>query len=192
MSDSKQQLGEKIEKKHRKTSLLLVGLVIGMFGFGFALIPLYNLYCQVTGLKNSGEIFSESSAEIDNSRQVTVQFDTTVNDGLPWKFKPLTREVKVHPGEITEVSFLVKNLSDEDIVGQAIPSVTPWFANGFFHKMECFCFSNQPLKAGESKEMPLRFYVSNDLPKDISVLNLSYTFLNTSKESAAKYDTAGI
>jgi cytochrome c oxidase assembly protein subunit 11 len=120
-----------------------------------------------------------------------VQFDTTVNDGLPWKFKPLTREVKVHPGEITEVSFLVKNLSDEDIVGQAIPSVTPWFANGFFHKMECFCFSNQPLKAGESKEMPLRFYVANELPKDISVLNLSYTFLNTDKNSAAKYDVAG-
>ncbi|HIJ23042.1 MAG TPA: cytochrome c oxidase assembly protein [Gammaproteobacteria bacterium] len=188
MSDSSTTL----KQKHRKTSLLLVGLVVGMFGFGFALIPLYNLYCQVTGLKNSGEIFSESSAVADPSRQVTVQFDTTVNDGLPWKFKPMVRQVKVHPGEISTVSFLIKNLSDEDMVGQAIPSVTPWFANGYFHKMECFCFDNQPLKAGESKEMPLRFYVSNDLPKDISVLNLSYTFLNTSKESAAKYDTAGI
>lgn len=178
-------------QKHRKTSFLLVGLVVGMFGFGFALIPLYNLYCQVTGLKNSGEIFSESSAIVDQSRQVTVQFDTTVNDGLPWKFKPMIREIKVNPGEISEVSFLVKNLSDEKLVGQAIPSVTPWFANGYFHKIECFCFDNQPLMGGESKEMPLRFYVSNDLPVDISVLNLSYTFLNTNKESAAKYDSAG-
>ncbi len=181
-----------LKQRHRRASLWLAGLVVGMFGFGFALIPLYNLYCQVTGLKSSGEIFSESSAVADQSRTVTVQFDSTVNDGLPWKFKPVVREVEVHPGEVTEVSFLVKNLSDEEIVGQAIPSVTPWFANGYFHKMECFCFTNQPLQAGESKEMPLRFYVSNDLPRDISVLNLSYTFLNTNKESAAKYDTAGV
>ena len=124
---------EELQQKHRKTTLKLVGVVVAMFGFGFALIPLYNLYCQVTGLKNSGEIFSESSAIADQSRQVPVQFDSTVNDGLPWKFKPMVRKVVVHPGEITEVSFLIKNLSNEAIVGQAIPSVTPWFANGYFH-----------------------------------------------------------
>jgi cytochrome c oxidase assembly protein subunit 11 len=180
-----------LQQKNRRTGWMLSALVVGMFGFGFALIPLYDLYCQVTGLKNSGEIFSESSAVADESRQVTIQFDSVVNDGLPWKFKPKVRQVVVHPGEITEVSFTVENLSNEPIVGQAIPSVTPWFANGFFHKMECFCFTNQPLNAGESKEMPLRFYVSNDLPDDISVLNLSYTFLNTNKDSAAKYDAAG-
>ncbi len=179
-----------LKRKNRKVGLWLAGLGLGMFAFGFALVPLYDLYCQVTGLKNSGELFSEASAVTDESRQITVQFDSVVNDGLPWKFKPKIRQMVVHPGEITAVSYVVQNLSDETIIGQAIPSVTPWFANGFFHKMECFCFKNQPLNAGERKEMPLRFYVSHDLPADISVLNLSYTFLNTNKESAAKYDTA--
>ncbi len=178
------------QKRNRRLVWRLSMVVVGMFGFAFALIPLYDLYCQVTGLKNSGEVFSETGVQSDSNRMVTVQFDSVVNDGLPWKFKPKVRQMVVHPGEVTEVSYIIENLSDEAIVGQAIPSVTPWFANGYFHKMECFCFKNQPLQAGERKEMPLRFYVSHDLPADVSVLNLSYTFLNTDKQSAEKYDRA--
>lgn len=173
-----------IAEKNRRTLLTLGALAIGMFGFGFALVPLYGLFCQITGVQSleqrSAAINSATAApmgEIDKDRWVTVKFDATVHPDLPWRFEPLQRSLKVRPGEMQEVVFAAENRSNKPVTGQAIPSVAPWQATGFLSKLECFCFNNQRLEGGERKEMPLRFAVSPDLPQDIRSMTLSYSFL---------------
>lgn len=173
-------------KKSRRTVWVLGGIVIGMFSFGFALVPLYQIFCQVTGFNGSTQGRQAESAyegRVDESRLVTVQFDSTINTGLPWDFGPLTKKMQVHPGQVYEVNYMAKNNAAQSIVAQAVPGITPWQATQHFIKMECFCFSNQTLEAGESKEMPLRFVVSPGLPDGINTLTLSYTFMNTDRDS---------
>ncbi len=158
--------------------LLLV--VVGMFGFGFALVPLYDLFCDLAGLGGkTGRIEREAalSIEVDRERWVTVQFVANVNDALPWDFRPLDREVRVHPGEIGTVRFYARNRADGPVVGQAVPSLTPGRAARYFNKTECFCFSQQTLAGRETREMPLVFSVSADLPADVASLTLSYSVL---------------
>ena len=172
----------KTQHKNRRTTLLLGGLVVLMFGFGFALVPLYNLLCQVTGTQSialraeTGRQLVASS-EVDESRWVTVKFDATVNPNLPWDFKPTVAKMRVHPGQVYEVNFEANNRSSSSITGQAIPSVAPWQATAFFNKLECFCFNRQTLDGNERTDMPLRFMVSADLPTDIHSLTLSYSFM---------------
>jgi cytochrome c oxidase assembly protein subunit 11 len=117
---------------------------------------------------------------IDTSRTITVQFITRMAKGIPWQFEPEINEISVHPGEVKFVSFYAKNKSKHDIVGQAVPSVSPGVAAGYFQKIECFCFTQQPLKAGEEVEMGLQFYVDIDLPSEITTLTLSYTLYDIS------------
>jgi cytochrome c oxidase assembly protein subunit 11 len=178
-----------LKAKNRRTLLLLGGLTVGMFGFGFALVPLYGLLCQVTGIQSveqrsafGGGDSAPVNASVAEDRWITVKFDGTVHPDLPWRFKPLERKVRVHPGAVTEVNFWAENRSSKTISGQALPSVAPWQANAFFSKMECFCFTQQTLAGGETKEMPLRFIVSPDLPQDISSLTLSYNFMRIDKQ----------
>jgi cytochrome c oxidase assembly protein subunit 11 len=171
------------QTKNRRTLVVLVGITLGMFGFGFALVPLYGLLCQVTGIQSVGQRAALSSESVTPAtgkvadRWVTVKFDATVHPDLPWAFKPLERKVRVHPGAAQVVTFIAENRSSKAITGQALPSVAPWQATAFFSKMECFCFRQQTLDGGEKKEMPLRFVVSPDLPEDIASLTLSYNFL---------------
>ena len=171
--------------KNRRTLLVLVGVTLGMFGFGFALVPLYGLLCQVTGIQSVEQraALNRASAVIAEGeiaeRWVTVKFDATVHPELPWAFRPLERKVRVHPGQVQEVNFVAENRSSKAITGQALPSVAPWQATAFFSKMECFCFSRQTLAGRETKEMPLRFMVSPDLPEDIGSLTLSYSFMRS-------------
>ena len=171
------------QAKNRRTLLLLAGVTLGMFGFGFALVPLYGLLCQITGIQSVEQraVLNRTSAPAVTGavkdRWITVKFDGTVHPDLPWAFKPLQRKVRVHPGEMQEVNFLAENRSSKEVTGQALPSVAPWQANAFFNKMECFCFRRQTLAGGETKEMPLRFVVSPDLPEDIGSLTLSYNFM---------------
>lgn len=179
--------GSDRDKKKRRTLLLLAGLAVGMFGFGFAMVPLYGLFCQVTGVQSVeqraalGEPAVVSTpGEVDEDRWVTVKFDATVHPDLPWKITPMKRKMRVRPGEMHLVQFVAENRSGAQITGQAIPSVAPWQATGFFSKMECFCFSQQTLAGNERKEMPLRFAVSPDLPSDIGSLTLSYSVLRVS------------
>ena len=153
---------------------------VAMFFFGiFVMPPLYEVMCEIAGINGkTGEI---SQAEVDANvvdadRIVTVEFDTNVNPELPWKFKAVKFNMKVHPGEMAEAVFIVENLSDKAIVGQAIPSVAPEQASLYFNKTECFCFSAQLLEAGERKEMIVRYVVGSDLPEKISIMTLSYTF----------------
>ena len=161
-------------------------LVVGMFGFGFALVPLYDLLCSVTGLNGSTtgriEDLTQLRTKIDPSRTITIQFDATNNADLPFEFYPMIKQTRVHPGEIREVSYFVKNNSDKTIVAQAIPGVTPWQATEHFNKAECFCFTKQTLKAGESKEMPLKFVIDRKLPKGLETITLSYTFMDTDRQ----------
>lgn len=179
--------GPSNEKKKRRTLLLLAGLAVGMFGFGFAMVPLYGLLCQVTGVQSverraalGEQKASGFAGEVDESRWVTVKLDATVHPDLPWKIEPLVRKLRVHPGEMHLVQFVAENRSGSQLTGQAIPSIAPWQATGFFSKMECFCFSQQTLAGNEIKEMPLQFSVSPDLPADIGSLTLSYSVLRVS------------
>ncbi|MGB2739829.1 MAG: cytochrome c oxidase assembly protein [Cognaticolwellia sp.] len=161
----------------KKTVKKLMLIVVGMFGFGFAMVPLYDVFCDITGLngKTSNVAASYDAVTIDTERTITVQFLTRTAKGIPWKFEPMINEVKVHPGERKTVKFYAKNESVKDIIGQAVPSVSPGRAAIYFQKIECFCFNNQPLKASEDVEMGLQFYVDLDLPDDVSTITLSYT-----------------
>ncbi len=157
----------------------LAVFALAMFGFGYALVPLYDVLCDVTGLNGkTGEITAEAVNDlvVDYDRTVTVEFDTNVNSELPWQFEALDKKLVVHPGEVTEAVFVAVNTAATAVTGQAIPSVSPSQASLYFNKAECFCFTQQTLAAHERKEMLVRFVVEADLPKKISTLTLSYTF----------------
>jgi len=171
---AKQQLDAKNKKLVRK----LIWLVIGAILFAFALVPLYNVLCTISGLngKTNATAAESANTKVDNTRWVDVQFTTNVMPGLGWNFYPKQSSVRLHPGQIETVIFVAKNTTNEVVVGQAVPSVTPGIAASNLKKIECFCFVRQSLKPGEEKEMPLRFYVSPELPKDVSEMTLSYAF----------------
>ncbi len=178
-------------KSHKRMIVTLAGIAIGMFVFGFAMVPLYKLLCQVAGLQSVGSasrmtLQSDMGNAQSESRWVTVKFDATISRGLPWEFKPVVRKIRVRTGETNDVSYIAKNLSDERITGQAIPSIVPWQATQYFSKTECFCLQQQVLEPRQEKEMKLRFIVSPVLPDNIESLTLSYTFMNTGTESVKK------
>jgi cytochrome c oxidase assembly protein subunit 11 len=156
----------------------LVIVVIGMFGFGFALVPLYDVFCDVTGIngKTGGQVTLSETMKVDTTREIKIEFIATLNETMPWEFKPMVSSVKVHPGEPTRIEYLARNRTSKTIVGQAVPSVAPGLAAQYFQKTECFCFTEQELKAGEEKRMPVVFVIDPALPDDIHELTLSYTF----------------
>ena len=175
--------------------LLLV--VIAMFGFGYALVPLYGLMCDAFGINGRFQDIEQGQYDVQQGRQhgqqlamrkdlqrtVTVQFFTNLGASMEWDFKPMTRQIKVHPGEITVVKFYAKNRTGRKVVAQAIPSLVPGQAVKYFIKMECFCFSQQTFDKGEAREMPLQFVVDPDLPKRINTITLAYTFFDTDQKS---------
>lgn len=170
------------------TAKKLALFAVAMFGFGYALVPLYEVVCEVTGIGGRTGTITQSEAEadvVDAERLVTVEFDTNVDVTLPWGFKAKLFEMKVHPGQLSEAVFVVENRSDKPLVGKAIPSVAPEVASKYFNKTECFCFTQQLLEAGESKEMVVRFIVGSELPEDILVMTLSYKFFQMTDEVAA-------
>ena len=161
--------------------LKTAGVVVACaFLFGFAMVPLYRVVCEhVLGIKLAAGAVDQSRAAglvEDSSRSVRVQFIASVNSRLPWVFAPESTSIEVHPGKLTEVWFDATNTSDEAIVGNAVPSIAPSTASSYFNKTECFCFTEQVLKAGESRRMPVRFFVDPQLPRDVRELTLSYTF----------------
>lgn len=173
-SQNKQDLAD----KNKKLAYKMLWVVLGATLFAFALVPLYNVLCSVTGLngKTDNSASTLAKAKIDDSRLVTVQFISNTMTGLGWNFEPRRNSVTLHPGQIESIVFDVKNITNEKVTGQAVPSVTPGKAAAYLKKIECFCFVNQTLNAGEMKEMPLRFFVSPDLPDDVKELTLSYAF----------------
>jgi len=169
----------------------LLLLVAGAFAFAFAMVPLYNVLCAATGFngKTAGpapirdgfgvgglKTTVAPPANVDVTRTITVEFTGTVMPGLPWDMRPLTFKLDVHPGELQQVAYLVRNTSNREITGQAVPSVTPGKAAQYFDKIECFCFSQQTLGPGEAREMPLAFIVKSGVDRDITHITLSYAF----------------
>ena len=154
-------------------------VVLGMFGFGFALVPLYQVFCDLTGLNgktsNIVNAQAQSSQGVDESRTVTVEFVTYISQGMQWQLTPKVEQVKVHPGQMVDVEFVATNFSTSDQIGQAVPSVSPGQGANYLNKTECFCFNQQPLEAGASAILPLRFFVDTALPSGINTLTLSYT-----------------
>lgn len=161
----------------------LVLTVVCMFGFGFALVPLYDVFCDITGLNGkTSDQAATLSEQVDTERLVTVEFIARTQGNLPWTFAPEVKRMKVHPGEMHEVNFLVANQSANDMVVQAIPSVSPGVAATYFNKIECFCFNQQPLEQGHGEALGLQFYIDPDLPKEYSTVTLSYTLFDISNK----------
>ena len=185
--DERKQANRRVVKRLGIAALL-------MFGFGFAMVPLYDVFCDITGLNGkTGRIELEEalSQTVDEDREVTVEFLATVHSELPWEFRPMVRRVKVHPGEVIEVNYFARNKTGEIVTGQAVPSLAPGLAAKYFSKTECFCFTRQALGPGEGKEMPLRFIVDPELPEDVRTVSLSYTFYKAKPEEAGKEISMG-
>lgn len=157
--------------------------VVGMFAFGFALVPLYEVFCDITGIngKTGGRYEGAVTTEVDEKRTVKVQFIAQNGPGMPWIFRPQQSSITVHPGEPTHVTFFAENRTAQPMTAQAIPSLSPSQGTLFFHKTECFCFNQQTLAAGESIDMPLVFIVDRALPEEIRTLTLSYTLYDQGK-----------
>ena len=158
---------------------------VAMFGFGYALIPLYPVVCKTLGINQTGVDDRPANTQVDLSRLVTVEFDTNVH-GMAWTFKPLIGHVSVRPGELSQVMFEVTNTRDIPVTGQAIPSYGPPLAAEHFRKLECFCFNKQTLAPGETRQMPVVFVVDSELPKEIATITLSYTFFEVEGNQRAE------
>lgn len=186
----------KLDQVNRRLARKLVLVTLAMFAFGFALVPLYDVFCQITGLNGkTGRLdpqVATAAGQVDTGRWVTVEFIANVAQGLPWELRPVVKKMRVHPGEMVNAAYYARNLADRSMTGQAVPSVTPGVAAAHFKKLECFCFSHQELKAGEGKEMPLRYVVQPDLPKDISTVTLSYTFFNVDPQVPSRAAAGGL
>lgn len=176
------------QRNIRRTGFKLLAVALGMFAFGYALVPLYSVICEVTGLNGkTGRVEAKNNGEVDTSRWVTVEFTGNSMHGLPWEFSPEQKSVRVHPGATTVVYYQARNTASEAITGQAVPSVAPNKAAAHFKKIECFCFTKQTLKAKETVQMPVRFVVDANLPQTVNTVTLSYAFFNADPVSAKKY-----
>lgn len=154
-------------------------LALAMFGFGFAMVPLYKKICEVTGINfltkhDAGAEEFARNTQVDRSRIVTVEFDS--NHHGPWRFKPEKRSVDVHPGELVTVEYELVNTTPRDMAGQAIPSYAPQVSMQYFRKLECFCFKQQALEANQIRRFPVVFVIDPKLPPDVRTITLSYTF----------------
>lgn len=223
-------LREGSDVKQNRLSLFYIAVILlVMFGFGFALVPIYEFICDKTGLNGRSENLFELSERtveptevpsglakitgqkdstqfnhenvataeaanvdngIDESRSITIVFDGEVGGALPWSFKPVERKIVVHPGQAVQAVFIAENYGSATVVGQAVPQVSPVRASPYFEKTECFCFTEQELKAGEKREMPVYFVVDRNLPEFVDRIRLSYTFFVANDSLATKNKSA--
>jgi cytochrome c oxidase assembly protein subunit 11 len=167
---------------HRNLVTSLLIIVVGAFGFGYALVPLYDVFCQITGFggrTNATAVVVEEAPDL--SREIRVEFVTTVNSYAPFEFAADADSMTVNPGKMYFATFTAKNLTDKDKVAQAVPSVAPGTAAEYFVKIECFCFDQQAFTANEERAMPLQFIVDPDLPDYVDTITLQYTFFDTAR-----------
>jgi cytochrome c oxidase assembly protein subunit 11 len=185
----------------RGENLKMVGklavVTVGMFCFGYALIPIYKHICEVTGInilsiserlvpgngKAGAEVKVPSNTQIDKSRLITVEFDANARG--PWDFKPEKRSIQVHPGELNTVMYEFQNIQNRRMAAQAIPSYAPHQAASHFNKLECFCFNQYTLEPGEKKRWPVAFVIDPKLSKDVTTITLSYTFFEVGGKTPA-------
>lgn len=165
---------------NKKIFILLIFTTLSMFGFGFAMIPLYNVLCKNLGINGKTDSNSYlTSSEIDFSRSVRVEFMTNNNNYLPWDFYPKLQHIQLHPGENVLIYFSAKNNSTHSMTVQAIPSVSPGLAARYLKKTECFCFTQQTFNPGQHRDMPVLFHIDAQLPKNINTITLAYTLFDT-------------
>ena len=178
---SKEQHPDQISTK--SLTLRLLALAVGMFGFGFLLVPIYDVFCEVTGFggKTNSEAATDVVAIADVSRDIDLEFVTTVNQYAPWEFQAELDGMTIHPGGLYEAWFVATNLTDKHKIAQAVPSVAPAQAASHFKKLDCFCFSNQEFMPGEVKRMPVRFVIDSNLPEFVDTITLSYTLFDTAR-----------
>jgi cytochrome c oxidase assembly protein subunit 11 len=161
--------------ENRRVSLRLALVAAGMFGFAFALVPFYNQICAALGINSIVEKSGPLNSQVDTSRTITIELDSNAHD-LPWRFRPVVRSLSVHPGELATVEYEVVNVRGAPVTGQAVPSYGPQRAGEYFKKLDCFCFTQQTLAAGETRRMPVTFVVDPRLPRDVNTIAVSYTF----------------
>jgi cytochrome c oxidase assembly protein subunit 11 len=185
-----------IQRENWKMVGKLSVIALGMFGFGYALVPIYRAVCDALGINvlavSERQVPGLSKADpkntqVDRTRKITVEFDTNVRG--PWDFKPAVRHIEVHPGELTTVVYEFQNIQNRTMAAQAIPSYAPKQSAAHFNKLECFCFTQYTLAPGEKKEWPVAFVIDPKLPKDVTTITLSYTFFEVGGKTPAAPDT---
>jgi cytochrome c oxidase assembly protein subunit 11 len=174
----------------------LAVIALAMFGFGYALVPMYRTICEALGINvlslservssggAAGATARQPNTQIDLTRSITIEFDA--NSRGPWEFKPALRSMQVHPGEMATVMYEFRNVQNRTMAAQAIPSYAPMQASAHFNKLECFCFNEYTLKPGERKQWPVVFYVDAKLPRDVTTITLSYTFFEVAGKLAGQ------
>ena len=172
---------------NRKMLGKLLVIAVLMFGFGYALVPVYKQMCEVLGInvltQQDGMVAYDKNTQVDKSRSIVVELDG--NSQGPWRFRPTTRSITVHPGELATVMYEVVNTRDRAVQAQAIPSYAPQSATPYFNKVECFCFKQQTLGPKEARQMPVVFYIDPKLPREVKTITLSYTFFEIAGTQAA-------
>jgi cytochrome c oxidase assembly protein subunit 11 len=167
---------------NRKLTLKLLAFALGSFAFGFALVPLYDVLCDLTGFGNQKALAQQrlSVEKPDDSRTITVDFVADLPSVGNWEFRPLVSSMQIHPGRLYSTEFLARNLTGRDTVAQAVPNIAPGQAAGYFRKTECFCFTPQKFAINEQRPMPVRFVVDPAIPRSVDRITLSYTFYDES------------
>lgn len=175
------------QKSNARLVTRLVVVVLAMFGFGYLLVPLYNVFCEITGANGKSGQLTDAQArsfEVDEDRTVTVEFVAALNQNLNMEFAPVVTTMVVNPGRVYDTTFFARNKTGFELVGQAVPSVAPGNAASYFNKTECFCFTNQRFEIGEGREMPLRFVIDPALPERVKRVTLSYTFFDVTQTAS--------
>ena len=177
-----------LRRENRQLLWQLLAMAAGSFGFGFALVPLYNVLCSVTGYGDQTKLLERVQAveHPDVNRTVKVEFLADVASAGSWEFRPAVRTIDVHPGELYSAQFYAHNLTGRDTVAQAVPNIAPSEVAAYFHKTECFCFSPQHFALDEGRDMPVRFIIDPALPQHIDLITLAYTFYDESARVTAR------
>ncbi len=183
-------MSDELSKKHTKLVRILVLVAVAMFGFGYALVPIYDVLCEWKWIERDRpddiKQVSEATYKVDMAREITVEFITTLNESTPMEFHPEVKQIKVHPGEYHTVNFYAENKANKVMVSRAIASFSPALTSSYFEKTQCFCFSEQTFQPKEIKIMPMRFVINPELPASYKTITLSYTFFDNTEKSVNK------
>jgi cytochrome c oxidase assembly protein subunit 11 len=182
------KLSPQILRANRSLLIKLLGFSLGAFGFGYALIPLYDVLCDVTGFGNERRLARKSVIDVkpDATRDIVVEFLAELPSAGNWEFRPVLTRMTVHPGQLYTADFIAKNLTGRDTTAQAVPGIAPTKAAPFFHKTECFCFTPQKFKLGEERVLPVRFVIDPAIPGYVDRLTLAYTFYDETTRVVAR------
>jgi cytochrome c oxidase assembly protein subunit 11 len=174
-----------LRRENRGLLTRLSIVAVGMFGFGFALVPFYDHICRALGINSlTARAEIPANTQVDTSRLITIELDANAHN-MPWQFRPLVRHLQVHPGQLVQVEYEIANVRSAPVTGQAVPSYGPVHSGAFVRKLDCFCFTQQTLGPGETRRMPVSFTVDASLPADIHSMTLSYTFFEVAGASAS-------